>query len=215
MATCGMYDYSGNRIYSVGMPAKSGVGGGVAAVLPGQFGLAVFSPRLDPKGNSVRGIAVCEALSRDFGLHMLRTTRMTSNSVIRTRYRLSRARSKLYRPPREARRLDSLGEKVEVLELTGELVFVTAEIVVTQVCELLDQCSHLILDLRRVASIDQPATLLLAELAKMLSARGKQLLLTRYGSLYGFVRQLKRRLGDPLARAGAGPSRPGSGHGMV
>ena len=50
----------------------TGVGGGLVAVLPGQFGLAVFSPRLDAKGNSVRGIAVCRALSGEFGMHMLR-----------------------------------------------------------------------------------------------------------------------------------------------
>jgi len=47
MATCGMYNYAGSWMYEVGMPAKSGVGGGIAAVLPGRFGIGVFSPRLD------------------------------------------------------------------------------------------------------------------------------------------------------------------------
>ena len=64
MASCGMYDSSGGWIYEVGMPAKSGVGGGVLAVLPGQFGIGVFSPRLDRQGNSVRAVRVCADLSR-------------------------------------------------------------------------------------------------------------------------------------------------------
>jgi len=196
MATCGMYDYSGNWIYRVGMPAKSGVGGGIVAVLPGQLSLAVFSPRLDAKGNSVRGIAVCEALSRDFGLHLLRTTRMTSASVIRTRYTLAQVRSKLHHPPDQAALFDRLGSQVEVLELSGELLFVSAEIVVTEVGEVLEQRSHLILDLRRVSSIDQSATQLLADLAATLEARGKHLLITGYSELYGFVRALKRRTGE-------------------
>ncbi|MEB3197745.1 MAG: glutaminase [Candidatus Sericytochromatia bacterium] len=54
----------------MGLPAKSGVGGGIIAVVPGRWGLAVFSPRLDSRGNSVRGIAVCRALSERFGLHL-------------------------------------------------------------------------------------------------------------------------------------------------
>ena len=70
MLTCGMYDSSGEWAYRVGMPAKSGVGGGITAVVPQKLGIGVFSPSLDEKGNSVRGIKVCEELSRDFGLHL-------------------------------------------------------------------------------------------------------------------------------------------------
>ena len=50
MTTCGMYDAAGDWVSAVGMPAKSGVGGGIAAVLPGQLGIGVYSPRLDAKG---------------------------------------------------------------------------------------------------------------------------------------------------------------------
>lgn len=70
MLTCGMYDYAGEWAYRVGLPAKSGVGGGICAVVPGIGGIGVFSPLLDPRGNSVRGIKVCEELSHRFGLHV-------------------------------------------------------------------------------------------------------------------------------------------------
>jgi glutaminase len=55
------------------MPAKSGVGGGILAVSPNQLGIGVFSPLLDPRGNSVRGVNVCTEISRHFGLHAFNT----------------------------------------------------------------------------------------------------------------------------------------------
>ena len=69
MFTCGMYDYSGNWAFRVGVPAKSGVGGGVMAVVNRQLGIATFSPRLDSHGNSARGIEVCVELASRLGLH--------------------------------------------------------------------------------------------------------------------------------------------------
>jgi glutaminase len=69
MHSCGMYDYAGEWAYRVGIPSKSGVGGGIVGVVPGQFGIGIFSPPLDAKGNSARGILACQDLSERFGLH--------------------------------------------------------------------------------------------------------------------------------------------------
>lgn len=78
MLTCGLYDFAGEWAYRVGLPAKSGVGGGMVAVSPGCAGIGVFSPLLDERGTPLRAIKVCEELSRRFGLHVFAPARIQS-----------------------------------------------------------------------------------------------------------------------------------------
>jgi glutaminase len=70
MATAGMYETSGDWLFDVGVPGKSGIGGGIVAVSPGKGGLGTFSPLLDRAGNSVRGQLAARHLSRTLGLSL-------------------------------------------------------------------------------------------------------------------------------------------------
>ena len=69
MFSCGLYDFAGNWAVEVGLPAKSGVSGGIFGVVNRQLGIGVYSPKLDAQGNSVRGILACRELAGHFGLH--------------------------------------------------------------------------------------------------------------------------------------------------
>lgn len=156
MSLCGMYDYSGRWIYEVGLPAKSGIGGGVIAVLPGQFGFSVFSPKLDSRGNSVRGVQVCKQFSHDYGLHLLRAPKM-GISVVRACYTLTKVRSKKIRNKSENLLLDKQAKEVVIFELQGEMRFASAEVAVRKIFEKALCSQWIIIDVKRVPLIDEGA----------------------------------------------------------
>jgi glutaminase len=71
MLTAGLYETSGDWLYDVGLPGKSGIGGGIVTVSPGKGGLGTFAPRLDEAGNSVKGQLVARYLSQQLGFNLL------------------------------------------------------------------------------------------------------------------------------------------------
>lgn len=156
MTTCGMYNYAGQWLYDVGLPAKSGVAGGIMAVLPGRMGIGVFSPRLDAQGNSVRGIRACQELSEQFGLHLFRSHRI-SRAVVRNEMSLEHRTSSRVRSTNDTRKLLTLGGSAYMLELQGDLHFSSVEIVQRQIWKQISKIRVLLIDLARVDSVDDPA----------------------------------------------------------
>ncbi|WP_306602976.1 glutaminase A [Azonexus sp.] len=174
MASCGMYDFSGEWLYHIGLPAKSGVGGGVLAALPGQLGIGVFSPPLDAQGNSARGIRVCTDLSHDLSLHLFANGPQLPASI-RLSYDASQVASRRQRAPEARQVLLSSGHRIRLLELQGELNFVTTETVIRAALKQAPYCQYLILNCRNVASLDDVTRKLFEELKDSLENQGVQL----------------------------------------
>ncbi len=192
MGSCGMYDYAGEWIYRVGMPAKSGVAGGIIAVLPGQLGIGVFSPLLDDHGNSVRGIEVCNKLSLQFNLHVFNVLQSV-RSVIRLKYDGSQVASNRQRGRESAELLRSQARQIHVYELQGELVFATAEAVVRDLVANAGSMRYVIIDLKRVLSVDQSACLLFSAVIDALSASGATLVFAHAEAHRGLRRLVRSR----------------------
>ncbi|MFN0145404.1 MAG: glutaminase A [Dehalococcoidia bacterium] len=171
MSSCGMYDFAGAWVSRVGLPAKSGVGGGIIAVLPGQLGIGVFAPPLDATGNSVRGVAVCEALSREFALGVHRPP-LNVGSAIRASYTLSEKRSKCRRTDEDAARLDAAGPSVVIIEAQGSIVLSTAEALIRVALKEAPAGGTLIIDFRRVVAAEPGAARLFGTLARELRDDG-------------------------------------------
>lgn len=177
MNTCGMYNYAGQWAYEVGIPAKSGVAGGVIAVIPGQAGIAVWSPPLDPTGNSVRGVEVCRAISRDFGLHAF-AEKASTGTVIRRHFTASQISSKRIRSASEREWLQKAAGRVHVLELQGTLYFGSTETVIRQLSKQMEDAEEIIIDFSRASYTDAAAARLLTQAFATFRAGGCRLVLS-------------------------------------
>lgn len=194
MTTCGMYDDAGSWISTVGMPAKSGVGGGTISVLPGQVGLAVYSPPLDEHGSSVRGMATSQRLSRDMELHFVRAARV-GKSAIRSTYDITAAPSGIRRDDEAMDLLRDHGHRARVVELNGDLLFAGTESMVRELSTLADEVELIILDLRRVDEVADVSLRLLAQVREDLVAEGRELvLIDAEGTLADAFRDVDRKV---------------------
>jgi glutaminase len=177
------------------MPAKSGVAGGVIAVLPGQLGIGIFSPLLDSRGNSVRGLRVCEDLSRFFDLHLFNTPH-ASKSVIRLQFTAAEVTSSRLRTPEQAAVLRQSGEGIRVYQLQGQLVLSTTEVVVHDIVARSGSLHAVILDLKHVLSMHESASRLLYQLLVKLSPRNIPILFTNIGRVSQLRRYMQIKLKD-------------------
>lgn len=151
MAGCGMYDAAGDWLVHVGIPAKSGVSGGMLGALPGQLGLATLSPRLDGHGNSVRGVRTFRRLSADMGMHLLEAEPYGAGVVRETRERAGTV----------------------VHELQGVVQFAGAEAVLDRLATDRTGAGEVELDLTRVARFTDVGRRMVLEGLRRLTLDGR------------------------------------------
>ena len=159
MTTCGMYDAAGDWLTSVGIPAKSGVAGGIIGVLPGQVGVAVFSPRLDEHGNSTRGVVMMEKLSQDLGLHLMEPGRPVRSAL------------------REIRKETVEREPATIYVLQGDMVLSSIEALVHELVQNPPSTDLVIFDVSRVDEVLPVARRTAAAMATKLIDAGHTLIL--------------------------------------
>jgi len=177
MTSCGMYDAAGDWLTTVGIPAKSGVAGGIIGVLPGQVGVAVFSPRLDPHGNSARGVEMMTRLSDDLGLHLMEASRPARSSL------------------RETFRTTIEGEPTTVYVLQGDLVLSSIESLVRDIIEQPPTTGAIVFDMSRVDEILPVARRTAADMAAKLIDEGHRIsIIDPENTLPGFGDSRGRRV---------------------
>jgi glutaminase len=155
MATSGMYDAAGDWTSTVGFPAKSGVSGAIIGALPGQLGIAAFSPRLDRHGHSVRAVEACRRLSHDMGLHMMDAPQPARATIRRTH---------------TVQHAD--GGEATVYALHGSIQFAGAERLVRDLADAAELAPEVVLDLSRVHTVNEVARRMLLEVVRRLVRDG-------------------------------------------
>ncbi|MFF6961553.1 glutaminase [Streptomyces sp. NPDC008317] len=155
--TSGSVPYSSPR--GVGIPAKSGVAGGLIGALPGQIGMATFSPRLDRHGNSVRGVSLFEPFSGGMGLRVMEVP-AAARAVARSHHDVGSGPNAL-----------------RVLRLQGGIGFAAAERVVQEAMAVPPSAVRVALDLTRVHSMDGAARRVLLEVVRRLTLSGHEVYL--------------------------------------
>ena len=153
MMGCGMYDAAGDWLTTVGIPAKSGVAGAIIGVLPGQVGIAVFSPKIDEHGNSVRGVDIFERLSSDMGLHLMEGT-PSAQTILQSRY--------------------IEGKDTVVYELRGVLQFTESEMLLRLLQDEPVDKNSIVLDLTNLTLIHDVGARMLFEGVQRLKKDGHQ-----------------------------------------
>lgn len=191
MASCGMYDYSGSWLYEVGIPAKSGVGGGIIAVLPGRFGIGIYSPRLDAKGNSARGIEVCKRLSRDLGLNIFSHGSVPATALLRV-YTGADAPSRREPAPGLRKLLSEQAHRIKYLSLHGYLALDSVEYIIRKMQELAPGSSSFILDMKQVTGISDSAARILHEARLDLMGEEIAVVFSRIQERKGLMEPLRR-----------------------
>ena len=176
MTTCGMYDAAGDWAAQVGMAAKSGVSGGIIAVLPGQVGLAVYSPRLDRFGTSTRGALTCRRLSQELGLHFMHVGR-AARSAIRASYDLTGNPSRRDHSPAHLDILRRHGQRAMVYELHGDLLFAATETVIREATDRAGDLDLMIVDTRAVGEVADVSRRMLVGLRDQLREHGCEVVL--------------------------------------
>ena len=197
MATCGMYDFAGQWLHDIGLPAKSGVAGGILAMLPGQLGIGTLSPPLDAFGNSVRGIRVCQTLSDDLDLHMLDPPR----PGVSARGGPGRGASRRRRSAGETTALEAAGDRILVHRQNGDLTFAGAVAMARLIDRAVPDGGWVVIDLGGLNRLDGAAATVVAALGDTLAERGAGLVVCPAGGDTRLRAEVERRTesGDPPA----------------